>query len=291
LEIFYKKEKMKNEMENKSQGLVSVIAVTYNSSQFIIETLESIKAQTWRNIELIVTDDASQDNTVPLCIQWLEENGKRFARTELITVPHNTGIPSNCNRGFKASRGEWVKMVSGDDVLLENCITDNLEYVKRYPEASFITSDVIEIDEDSRLLRENVINEGLIFITKRKSAKKQLKAYSRWPAFINSPAFFYKKELIDAIGYCDDEFRIYDDICMLLRVLDKDNRIHYMNKPTVKYRIHQNSVSRSTSIEEKRGKEVLRIFKKYRQENLNILNPIDLSVYYENWLRFKYKGF
>lgn len=56
------------------QPLVSVSVITYNSAKTVLETLESIKAQTYQNLELIVSDDCSTDNTVELCRNWIEQN-------------------------------------------------------------------------------------------------------------------------------------------------------------------------------------------------------------------------
>lgn len=64
--------------------LVSICVLTYNSSEYIIETLDSIKNQNYQNIELIISDDCSFDNTVILCTQWINLNRDRFVRVELI---------------------------------------------------------------------------------------------------------------------------------------------------------------------------------------------------------------
>ena len=106
--------------------LVSIIVITYNSSKYLIETLESAKAQTYQNIELIISDDASQDDTVEICEKWIAVNGEQFVRTELVTATMNTGIAPNCNRGVNASKGEWVKLIAGDDILCDNCIESNV---------------------------------------------------------------------------------------------------------------------------------------------------------------------
>ncbi len=53
--------------------LVSIIVCTYNSSKYVLETLESAKEQTYQNVELIVSDDCSTDNTVELCRKWIAE--------------------------------------------------------------------------------------------------------------------------------------------------------------------------------------------------------------------------
>ena len=60
--------------------LITVAIVTYNSSEFIVETLESIKSQTYHNIELIISDDCSTDTTVELCSNWIKENATHFVK-------------------------------------------------------------------------------------------------------------------------------------------------------------------------------------------------------------------
>src|SRR5690606_12985960 len=122
------------------------------SGKYILDTLESVKNQSWDNIELIISDDGSTDNTIAICSNWLVENQDRFYNALLITVTENTGIPSNCNRGLRAIQGEWLKVISGDDLLLNNCISDNIDYASRFPKASFIVSDINEIDDNGNLI-------------------------------------------------------------------------------------------------------------------------------------------
>ena len=98
--------------------LVSISVITYNSSKYVIETLDSAKAQTYQNIELIISDDCSTDNTVEICKNWINDNKERFVRTELITVKKNTGISPNCNRANNAANGEWIKEIAGDEIEL-----------------------------------------------------------------------------------------------------------------------------------------------------------------------------
>ena len=100
--------------------LVSICIVTYNSAEFIVETLESAKAQTYENIELILSDDCSKDNTVEICRQWIEENSTRFTNCEIVTTPINTGVAANLNRAIAKAKGEWIKSIAGEKKLLIN---------------------------------------------------------------------------------------------------------------------------------------------------------------------------
>ncbi len=72
--------------------LISVPVVTYNSSKTVLETLDSIYNQTYENLELIVSDDCSTDNTVDICQEWINAHKERFVRTELLVDEKNTGV-------------------------------------------------------------------------------------------------------------------------------------------------------------------------------------------------------
>jgi len=120
----------------------------------------------------------------------------------------------------------------------------------------------------------------------------QLKTYSRLPVFLNSPAFFMTRDLIVSVNGFDEEFKIYEDICIILRVNSRGEKIYFFDNYTVKYRVHESAISRnkSSKVNERRNKEQIAIFKKYRSKNLSKSNIIDLSVFYETWLLYKYKG-
>ena len=121
--------------DNKIQmPLASIVVVTFNSAAYVLETLESAKHQTYRNIELIISDDSSTDNTIGICKKWLLNNKNRFVRTKLITVEKNTGVAANCNRGIANSTSDWIKFSAGDDLLLPNCIQDNMDFVINNPD-------------------------------------------------------------------------------------------------------------------------------------------------------------
>ena len=102
--------------------LVSVIVITYNSAQYVLQTLESIKRQTYKNIELIVSDDRSSDNTISICKDWVIENKHIFRNVKVLQTPSNGGICHNYNYALQQANGEWIKYIAGDDILEDNCI-------------------------------------------------------------------------------------------------------------------------------------------------------------------------
>ena len=123
--------------------LVSVVVITYNSSKYVIETLDSIYNQTYEQLELIISDDCSKDDTIPKCEEWLAKNQERFYNAQIITTSINTGIPANCNRGFEKAQGEWIKYIAGDDCLYPYAIEKYIKYAQREIEYSLFHSLVI----------------------------------------------------------------------------------------------------------------------------------------------------
>ena len=121
---------------------VTVSVITFNSSRYVIETLESIKAQTYPNIILQISDDCSTDNTVKVCKDWIEKNGSRFVKTKIVVPEHNTGVAGNLNRAWDACETKYIKDIAGDDKLMPNCIEDNMQYMKEHPEAVFVFSKI-----------------------------------------------------------------------------------------------------------------------------------------------------
>lgn len=267
--------------------------MTYNSSAYVLETLESARSQTYPNLELIVTDDCSGDNTIELVQSWMDEYHNRFLKCEIITTPVNTGIPANCNRGLKNAEGEWVKIIAGDDILYDTCIDLFISETEENHDLKFIASDMEYINAEGKTaeykdFRYNAIRGYFFSLT----TDEQLKTYARFPMFLNSPSFFMHRPTLQNINYFDEEFRFYDDLPLIFRILEKGIKIDYLDRKTVRYRIYENSLSRTsnTAISDLRIREQKGCFKKYRKKYLNYFNPVDLTVMYDFWLDHSYKG-
>ena len=122
--------------------LVSVVVITYNSARTVLDTLDSIANQTYQNIELIISDDCSQDDTVSVVNTWVEENKNRFISVKILTVEKNTGLVKNCNRGRKAAKGEWIKGIAGDDMLMPDAIEEYIKFILANPQCQMCVAGV-----------------------------------------------------------------------------------------------------------------------------------------------------
>jgi len=227
--------------------LVSIIVITYNSAKYVLETLESAKAQTFENIELIVSDDSSSDNTVEICRNWIEANKERFVRTELISIEKNAGIPANCNRGVKAAHGEWVKLIAGDDILDAKCIQLNIEYINTNLNAKVVISNIVTFQYDSHNIKNGKkhIPNNLDTLKGTTNAKIQYRALL-YQYFGNSPSLFILKAIITEIGY-DENIQFMEDFPFALNATKLGYTFNYLDAVTVYYRFSDKSVYGSKS--------------------------------------------
>lgn len=223
--------------------LVSIFVVTYNAEEFIIDTLESIKNQDYSPIELIVSDDGSEDQTIPLVGKWLEINKTRFVNTNVITVANNTGVSANYNRALSACNGEWIKNVDGDDILLPDCISENLTYVKSHPDVDFVFSKInlykkekgwIEIEYDNtRLQKFCSLNQ-----------EEQLMSLSQYN-YLPSQTFFARGEVLKKFPY-NEHYMGIEDYPKWFELSKRGYRFYYIDKVTSLYRICQSTTKSST---------------------------------------------
>lgn len=224
--------------------LVSIVVITYNSGQFVLETLESIKAQSYPNIELIVSDDCSIDDTLIICQQWIQLHKKRFASVELVTSKVNSGIPANCNRGIRRANGRWIKIIAGDDALLPDCIISNLDFIRKNPRVDAVCSR-------SRIYQTTLSESSFVGVSPsdqniRQYYQDDLSAYDQfhqlmYTNFIEAPTVILKKEIIESVGYFDESFRLMEDYPMWIKITKAGHKFHFLNKDTIKQRHHRNS--------------------------------------------------
>lgn len=223
--------------EKKTEMLVSVVVITYNSAEFVQETLDSIAAQTYQNLELIVTDDCSQDNTVEICQKWIEKHKGRFVWTELLTVEKNTGIAGNCNRGYAVAHSEWIKGIAGDDILRKNCIEICVNFVIEHPEKIYLAY-LQEFGSSNKINRPSQKFEF-------SSASQQLNMILMSGLYVAAPSCFCKKILWKKLGGFDENYPLFEDLPFYVKALIAGERIGIIPEILVDYRVNCDSVSQS----------------------------------------------
>lgn len=255
--------------------LVSVVVLTYNSSEYILQTLDSIYNQTNLNIELIITDDASRDSTVEICNDWLVKHKHRFIRVLILTVENNTGVSANCNRGIKASKGEFIKIIAGDDIMHPACIENNVNHMG---DADLMVSQLIRFTNDMYYPLKD--DSDLFYSFCALDPYKRTHFYARTSFFFNVPTLFYRASVFKKIGYYYEDEQLLEDVPFLLKFFNSNLNVSYMPIVTVYYR--QSGISNSSSI--KFDKVLINTFFKYRIKYLNKRSIIDNLIICERKL-------
>lgn len=246
--------------------LVSVSVITYNSAKTVIETLDSIKAQTYPNIELIISDDCSKDDTVEICREWLENNGSRFVRTELLTAPKNTGVSANVNRAEKACRAEWVKGIAGDDLLMPNCVQDCMEYVTAHPDTIYLVG---RMDGFGRTVEEvdEYMNRCFDYSIFDLSAEEQYQRLVFKGNCVPAPAVFYNIKRVRELNITNDErIPMVEDYPKWMNVTKKGIRLHGLDKTIIRYRLSDSSISTTTTPTQRAKQSIALIYVYYQFE-------------------------
>ena len=216
--------------------LVSIAAINYNNSKTVIETLESIRNQTYPNIELIVVDDCSTDNDVELINDWLKSYTGNY---KFIQHEKNLGISATYNSGLKNATGKYFSTVDTDDAILPEKIEIQVKILEASDEkTAAVYSNAYLMDVNSALI------EGLFIQCHRK--------FSEIPSgniyktllqgnYIPVMSVLIKKAIFNDIGLYDED--LYDnDFDMWLRIAKKYD-IVFSDYISSKYRIRPGSLS------------------------------------------------
>ena len=126
------------------EPLVSVCIPAYNSSVYIKRTMESVLEQNYKNIELVVIDDQSKDNTVEIV------ESVKDPRVRLVKNEKNLGMTGNWNKCLAEARGDYIKLICADDVLYKDSIEKELGALLAHPEVTLVMSDTALNDENGK---------------------------------------------------------------------------------------------------------------------------------------------
>lgn len=226
-----------------TEDIVSVVVISYNSANTIIETLDSVYAQDYKWVELIVADDCSSDNTVELTEHWLKEYEDRFSSVKRMYHSKNNGVTINANDGIKIASGKWIKCIAADDTLLEDCISNNLQYVTSH-NAEIVFSDMHYCVGNKIMQNFEIVLKNKLEKFSKKTAKKQYQFLLKENC-MPAPTAFFSKKLFEEIGGFDEDIKMMEDWPFWLNVTSKGVPIHYNNVFSVNYRLEQNSISHS----------------------------------------------
>ena len=236
----------------KEYPKVSVITPSYNQGSFIERTILSVISQNYPNLEYIICDGGSTDETINIIKKyddkitwWISEKDK--GQTDAI------------NKGMKRATGDIVCWINSDDILLPRALCYVANFFRNNPDCDFANGYSIEIDKEDRILKFTHIILNKFFFRKG--------CYN-----IAQQGMFWKRGLFDKIGYLDENFHAKMDVEWLIRVHESNAKIKLINKNLGAIRVYdETKTSLGGKIWEEDAERIKKLYKgKYVYNRSNI---------------------
>ena len=251
-----------------SSNLVSVIVNCHNSDQFIEECINSIIAQSYRNLEIIVWDNNSHDSTASILnkLSRVDKRVKYFRGDKF--VPLGTAR----NLALQKCCGSWIAFLDSDDLWDQNFLSDQMSALVGKEEIAFGFGYVTEFLHDSRTIpshekvREHIEAETSIF-------DKLLRGN-----FIYFSSLVFSREALNFLKKFRDDFVQAEDYELLLRLANKFNAIQIGH---AYYRLHENNLSKRQTYELYiETLYILKLYLKHRKAKVNFsFNFAKFAIY------------
>lgn len=226
-------------MENKEfrpieKDLVSIVLTYFNRKNFIMDQLNSILGQIYKNWELILMDDCSTDGSEGTLHDFIKKNSDR--RITYIKNEKNLGLAKNFEKGLRYTSGEFIAVCDADDVWLKDKLERQVDFLKKNNNYGMVYSDLIVADENLKIIKKSFIKNLISFFSLQKadSFEELIDANH-----ITAPTILFRAELKGKIvpfskyGLQDHWIAILSSMC---------TKIGYLGQPTIFYRQHSGNM-------------------------------------------------
>ena len=190
---------------------VTQITLVYNTGERILPTLDSIRLQTHPDIEHIIVDDGSTDNSVELIRQWVDHHQYKC---QILVNQKNVGICKSINNALRVSTGRYISII-GDDIMMRDKLERDVACLEKNPSAAFCYSNMIVRDMDSGA-------ETPLFTSHHRDVfSKMLEG-----TFVHTtPSVTYRRSAHDKVGLYDESLS-FEDLDMQLRMTREFPVVH-----------------------------------------------------------------
>jgi len=193
---------------------ITIITISFNAEKTIEKTLMSVESQSYGNIEHLIVDGGSKDNTLEIC--------NSFPHVSKIISESDKGVYDAFNKGLKIATGDIIGFLNADDVFYDS--NSVLEIVNAFSiyETDIVYGNLDYVNEDGKVIRNWISRPYEVGLMKK-----------AWmPAH---PTFYCKKEVYDRLGGYNDSFKIGGDFELCLRFLEVEKvPSFYLNKKLIK---------------------------------------------------------
>lgn len=236
---------------SKVNFLVSVCIPTYNGAKYLAAALESVEQQTYKKIEIIVSDDDSKDETLQILNSFAQKT--KFPFKVFKHIP--SGIGANWNNTIKHAKGEYIKLIFQDDLLYSTCIEEMVAVLDTEKKVGLVAAkrSIIIEGEETQEIKEWIKNYGDLQTSLEVSSENRymldqtfFKQFHFGLQPVNKIAepsgILFRKSLVKEIGDFREDLIQILDVEFYNRALKK-TKIVILNKSLFAFRLHQDQAS------------------------------------------------
>jgi teichuronic acid biosynthesis glycosyltransferase TuaG len=214
---------------------ISICIPVYNVGNFIGETLESIKNQSYTNWELIIVDDGSDDGaqkSIETFRNSVEQKVKYFKNE------FNKGPSATRNAAVSFAKGDWFAFLDGDDIWHKDHLKHLINTVIAKPDCDLIYSDLIYFFDDIK----QPLSGGIRIVSDKNLEEFPISLYKQ-DFFIQPSTMMVSRKLYSTVNGFDENYRFAEDFKFNLKCLDKEFKFAYTNESTCYHRKHPDGFS------------------------------------------------
>lgn len=197
---------------------ISIVTPSFNQGEFLEDTILSIINQGYPNLEYIICDGGSTDNSVSIIRKYED-------RITWWCSEKDKGQTDAINKGMRRATGDVVGWINSDDVMFRNSLFIIADFFMKHPQCEFANGVVADIDRDGRIKKFTHIIMSKYFMKHG--------CYN-----ICQQGMFWKRELFNRLGYLDETFHAKMDVEWLIRNYEANTKVMLLNKPIAAIRVY-----------------------------------------------------
>jgi glycosyltransferase involved in cell wall biosynthesis len=246
---------------DNNNSLVSICIPTYNSARYLTQCLDSIASQTYQNVEVIISDNASTDDTVAIIGGYVNRYGYKLHVNET-----NKGAAANFNKLIGLAKGEYVAIYHADDVYESAIVAESVKALNSDASIGVVGTMGYVINADGKYLQEFILDKEIKRLNKHSyNFNEAFRGMLKRRLFFITPSIMVRKKAYSELGvFKPEKYRSCCDYEMWLRIARKYN-VAILNKKLIHYRVHENQ---GTELEIRKNIEIpdyLGVVMEYRQ--------------------------
>lgn len=219
--------------------MITLIIPCFNSERYLSRCLKSVLDQTEKNLQIIIVDDGSTDQTSQIIKDYVEKLNSRFTEVEVITQ-ENAGVGAACAAAYKMCKGKYLILLDSDDILLPDSIRKQSQFLENHPEYALVRTNGFYV-------KENDLNQNVGLFEDREEIKVKTEIFMdvfrsnvyNWPG-----SYMVRCSVLEE--YYPDKNIIpsrYGQNLQFLLTSAHGNKAGFIDEPLMKYTIRNNSLS------------------------------------------------